>query len=710
MDERMEYSNEALEEILSKGISEEALFRAESLGNYDVFLEEGLSAIRVPKGLRGEAQDPLFYYDGGNHGILQKNETCFVILDYLHFDVRGELYQEEEIFILEEVPEEEDMGRDYMAKVVICQGISHLADRIMKYETFPNETNQEAMPEWQRIEGIQKEIDNLIGMAPFKAYMKELKESVGFLSQFKGKTNFPTEHLLFAIDKGCGLSEVLILFEKFLNGMNLYQSHLQINYQKITYQLEVLTDPEKEFWDALEDLQGLEGYIIVMDLEEWIGKLNSQHFDMLLQACEKSRHRNIFVFTVPFLEQQELIRLRRGLNDRLNVKLVEFPPYRKEEYLLSAKKQMEKMGFHWEEGATSLFYKLLWAESKENRFYGFKTVKKICEKVIREKLIAGKKEQGSSRDSVQKRDMQRLLEDFPEKTGQEELEALVGLESVKKRILEIVLSLKAQKQLAERGQMKEKSCYHMMFTGNPGTGKTEVARLVGKIFQENDLLSEGELIEISRFNLVGEYIGQTGPKTINVCRQAHGSVLFLDEAYLLTGGSIGGNDRDFGTEAVGALVAEMENYRDKFVMIFAGYKEDMEDLCKLNSGIRERIPHRIHFDNYSRQELYEIFVKMLHKQIPSGDFLLERAKEYFEKLPDSVLEDREFSNARFVRNIVERVISRSLIRIQETGGDFRAEGMDFEYAIGDSDLIGKNPFKNRNGQIGFQRQGERGEI
>lgn len=289
-------------------------------------------------------------------------------------------------------------------------------------------------------------------------------------------------------------------------------------------------------------------------------------------------------------------------------------------------------------------------------------------------------------------------------SGYDQLEAMIGLEEVKQRVKEMVISIKAQKHMCENGIIKDKPCYHMMFTGNPGTGKTAVARIVGRIFRETGLLPVGDLLEISRSNLVGEYIGQTGPKTIAVCRSAMGSVMFLDEAYMLAAVAGGSDNRDYGVEALGALIAEMENNRDKFVVILAGYKGDMDRLCELNAGLRERIPNRINFENYSREELYKIFEFQLKDKYEVDEKLYERAREYFMNLSEEVIATPDFSNARFVRNIVERVKMKAMIRLY--GKSLREAqsvsfvAADFESAIVDKDIKSLNEKKKTN-RIGF---------
>jgi SpoVK/Ycf46/Vps4 family AAA+-type ATPase len=289
-------------------------------------------------------------------------------------------------------------------------------------------------------------------------------------------------------------------------------------------------------------------------------------------------------------------------------------------------------------------------------------------------------------------------------SGYERFDSMVGLQEIKKRVEEIVISIKAQKLLGNNGSDEGKPCYHMMFTGNPGTGKTEVARIIGRIFRENGLLSSGDLLEVSRVDLVGEYIGQTGPKTAALCHSALGSVLFIDEAYLLAAGYSKADNRDYGAEAIGALIAEMENHREQFVVILAGYRDEMERLFTINPGLAGRIPHRIHFGNYSKEELFEIFKIQVQNRYQMEDGFFDRARDYFLSLPGEFTSSKDFGNARFVRNLTERIRIKALLRMNGEApgkdGRLRLLKADLELALEDRDIKGLNE-KRKRSRLGF---------
>jgi len=222
---------------------------------------------------------------------------------------------------------------------------------------------------------------------------------------------------------------------------------------------------------------------------------------------------------------------------------------------------------------------------------------------------------------------------------------------------------------------------------------------LGEILREEKILSVGGFYEVSRKDLVGSYVGHTAPKTAEVCKLAYGSVLFIDEAYTLDGGS----ENDYGKEAIGTLIAEMENKRDDLVVIFAGYDKELERLFDLNPGLRDRIPYRISFSNYNQEELKQIFYKMLPKEFACAEEFNRVVEEFFDGLSSELMQNENFSNARFVRNLVERVMSKAALRMQMDGqnsSELIFTESDFNLAISDSEFNKLNE-KKKTTKIGF---------
>lgn len=230
------------------------------------------------------------------------------------------------------------------------------------------------------------------------------------------------------------------------------------------------------------------------------------------------------------------------------------------------------------------------------------------------------------------------------------------------KLLLQALYYKMQKLYEEKGVKRDRPAMHMVFTGNPGTAKTTVARLFARIMKENGLLSKGQLIEVGRADLVGKYVGWTAPTVKSKFKAALGGVLFIDEAYSLV------EDRDglYGDEAINTIVQEMENHRDDVVVIFAGYPDKMEGFLQKNPGLRSRIAFHVPFADYSSKELCCI-AKLIGKN--KGLSFSEDAVVKLETLFDAARQQSDFGNGRYVRNILEQARMSQATRLMEADFD-----------------------------------------
>lgn len=239
-----------------------------------------------------------------------------------------------------------------------------------------------------------------------------------------------------------------------------------------------------------------------------------------------------------------------------------------------------------------------------------------------------------------------------------ELDSLVGLHQVKAVVREIFAYLYMQQRRQALRLRSEPVVLHMVFKGNPGTGKTTVARIIAKMFHECGLLQKGHLVEVERADLVGEYIGHTAQKTRDMVKKALGGVLFIDEAYSLARGG----EKDFGREAIDCLVKSMEDHRNQFIAIIAGYEDEMDWFLSTNPGLPSRFPIHMTFPNYDLLTLVEIARRTAagrqYRLSPDAEM---KMKLHLQRIKQT--QEGHFSNARYVRNLIEKSIRQHAVRL-----------------------------------------------
>ncbi|HUM50941.1 MAG TPA: AAA family ATPase [Chitinophagales bacterium] len=240
----------------------------------------------------------------------------------------------------------------------------------------------------------------------------------------------------------------------------------------------------------------------------------------------------------------------------------------------------------------------------------------------------------------------------------EALNTMIGLSTVKKDVSELVNLIKIREVRKKENLPITPTSLHLVFTGNPGTGKTTVARIIGQIYKEIGVLEKGHFVEADRAKLVGEFVGHTAVKTTKLFNEALGGVLFIDEAYTLSKGS----ENDFGKEAIDCLLKLMEDNREKIVVIIAGYTNEIEQFLNSNPGLRSRFPKYIHFEDYSSEEL--LYICLVY--FSSYEFTLdESANKQLKLVLNEICQNENFGNGRGCRNLVEKIITCQANRIAQ---------------------------------------------
>jgi AAA+ superfamily predicted ATPase len=539
------------------------------------------------------------------------------------------------------------------------------------------------------VDTVLAKINSLVGCVQFKALANEVVQIAPQIKANNTSDIFAFQSYLFSIGDGCGLSTYLQLFVQLIGALGINK----IAPNPVT---EVRLDAYKESLEPFEDAirvlkSGNENYvrILCIDISEWMSKTDNRYFKQFLRVVEKYTDKFIVVFRVPYVDMEVLSRLQYSLSDLLYIRTVAFPPLNQSEIKSCAEAEIGKYGFTVSKAAWDIFQHRISEEKSDGKFYGLNTVKKVVKELVYKKQLHNARS-GKADNQISKNDMKELCASAHTSgvSGYEQLNSLIGNENIKKQIDEIV----AQIKLSLKNDSVSRPCIHMRFVGNPGTGKTTVARILGKILKENGVLRVGNFYEYAGRDLCGRYIGETAPKTASICRDAYGSVLFIDEAYSLYRGD--GNDRDYGREALDTLIAEMENHRNDLVVIMAGYTDDINKMMEGNLGLASRMPYTLEFPNFTRQELFEIFKSMVQSKFKYEEELMDTAQKYFENLSDNLLSAKEFSNARFVRNLFERTWAKAAMRCQlNNSADVILTKDDFERASSDKEFAYTVPKK-----------------
>ncbi len=507
-----------------------------------------------------------------------------------------------------------------------------------------------------------EKIDKLVGANEFKDFAKEIVKVAPIIKKKRSQDVFAAQGYLFSIGDGCGLSTYLELFATLVEVLGLASIVAFSSVAEI--KLDLTSKPAEDLsvvYNVLENGDSELVKLLCIDIGKWIDKTDTEDFKKLLKNMQKASDKFIFAFRVPFVDKDVLGRVATSLNDLMSVRVLSIPPFDNVQTKEIARRDLQNYGLEMSVAAWQCFFERIAEEKRDGKFYGLNTIKKVVKELVYKKQVALS---NGAKDAtlIGVKDARKICSYKDDKgEGMAQLDKLVGCEQIKRQIEEIL----AQIELAKTQSGLEKPCLHMRFVGSPGTGKTTVARILGKILKEKEVLRIGNLYEYKGRDFCGQYIGETAPKTSGMCRDAYGSVLFIDEAYSLYRGD--DNSRDYGIEAIDTLISEMENHKDDLVVIMAGYTDDMEKLMDGNRGLKSRMPYTIEFPNFTRGQLFEIYKSMAADKFKIADDLYPVVKAYFEGLSDEVLNSKNFSNARFVRNLFERTWAKAAMRCQLEG-------------------------------------------
>lgn len=419
-----------------------------------------------------------------------------------------------------------------------------------------------------------------------------------------------------------------------------------------------------------------EAYSLINGSEDNHGR---EALDTLVKNIEDHRTEFIVILAGYKKEMEMLLKQNSGLESRFR-KIIIFPDFTDEELLEIAKLEAKKKNYMLTPDGERAFIEKINKAKLDSKFGNARAVRNLVEDAIEEKA----KNYNPNRDgndyfvTLQAKDFGVDFSENPEDkihNSLMKLNQLIGLENVKSEV-EAMISV-AKYMNDSRGNVKADMRtlplnLNLAFLGNPGTGKTTVARIYAELLAELGFLKKGHFIEATRSDFIGLYQGHTAQKTKELCESAYGGVLFIDEAYSLVNDARGFDN--FGQEAVSTLLTEMENNRDKLVVIFAGYSREMSQFIRANSGLQSRIGKMIIFEDYTEDELFQIFMSMCKSNKISIDNQCQNAVKV--KIHEIYLnKDDCFGNAREIRNLFDEVWKNMVLRVEHNNlkGDLRSQ-------------------------------------
>ncbi len=433
---------------------------------------------------------------------------------------------------------------------------------------------------------------------------------------------------------------------------------------------------------------------------EGLTDYGKEAIDTLVKAMEDYRGKFCVILAGYKNEMAKMLSTNPGFKSRIQFTL-DFPNYSRDELKSITELMLKGRGYTFADGVMDRILDITEIRRKDPNFANAREIRNILDQVIMNQNLRCL---GSNNKEIGPVDVNKYIKDSKINlptgssdlskellTGEEELDQLIGLDSVKRMVKKI-------RAYAKRNQGEADFNLHMCFYGNPGTGKTEVARIISRILHDAGVLEEAKLVETDPNGLIGKFVGETGPKTIAKVNEAMGGVLFIDEAYGLTGssGKYQGTS-GYGEEAIAALLKEMEDKRGQFCVILAGYKDEMKAMISTNPGLESRIQFTLEFPDFSREELGKIAVAFLSKkEYEIEKDALERVldiTEYFRKGPN-------FANARTIRNILDQVIMNQNLRAEDDPDDKTIIISDVEDYLMDEGIDLAKPAENKR-TIGF---------
>ena len=534
------------------------------------------------------------------------------------------------------------------------------------------------VPEERSVEDILKDLDKYIGMDEVKSAVREIayavKNSVERAERGLGEQEKMSMHIILTGNPGTGKTTIARKLGEILAAIGYLDSGhvVEVDRAKMVspYQGETPKVVDRLCDKAMGGILFVDEAYTLAPVSQAGDRDNqgAQALEKLMKRMEDDRGKFVVIAAGYRMEMDNLFRINPGFRSRFNyfLNIEDYMPEQLYEIMLVFAKEKK---YIFSEQAEALTKKMIseMYKSRDKDFANGRTMRSLFDQICKKQA---QRLQGESISAMSNEELMTIEDqDIPYEAPQavdyteclKKLDGLVGLGGVKKEISNLAAFLNLQ---IKRGETNTFQGKHYVFTGNPGTGKTTVARIMADVFKTLGIVSRGQLVEADRAKLVAGYSGQTAIKTNQLVDQALGGVLFIDEAYTLKS-----NDGDsFGAEAIDTLLKRLEDDRGKFVCIVAGYTDQMHDFIDTNPGLKSRFTQTIHFDDYTPDELTQIFINLAKGKNFTIDEETEGAiHREFEQL--YLRRDKNFGNAREARRIFDGAVERQSQRLVKLMSD-----------------------------------------
>lgn len=565
-----------------------------------------------------------------------------------------------------------------------CESAKALLDKFTKKpaqppdQTPPAKPAEPAKPEKQAAPekngSAMEQLAQLVGLAPIKLAVQNQYRNI-LIKQKRIAAGLQVEnqslHMVFTGNPGTGKTTVARIMGSLYHELGILSKGHVVEVQRADLIGQYIGHTAPKTLAKIHEAQG--GILFIDEAytlynPEITNDFGKEAIDTLLKEMEDHRDSFIVIVAGYSEEMKTFIKSNPGLESRFT-QYFHFPDYSAEEMIEIFVRLVASRDYKLTDEALSLAKEQL-VEIERQKVDNFANAREV--RNYFQKLLLCQGERLSTLATPSKNDLMTItFEDVkriapPKKKGPtplEELDALVGMDELKKAVREQINMIRYQELRRKQGMKTSVASRHMVFTGNPGTGKTTVARIMGELYKEIGVLPRGQVIEVQRADLVAQHIGQTAPKTLEKIHEAQGGILFIDEAYTL---SPPGITNDFGQEAIDTLLKEMEDHRDEFIVIVAGYSNQMKTFINSNPGLASRFTQYFHFPDYKAAEMSEIFMRLAAKE----DYVVSpEAYQMVHNCFELVVQNKSdnFANGREVRNLFETVIQKQSNRIISSG-------------------------------------------